>query len=146
MDRNPQIGLAKSDRTTDPRPTAWQMMKAYLRAGRNVTSEVLAPAHAALDAADRSGIIAAWLFFESITVTKAAEPNIMSLGEPWRGFVERTTKELPGLIHLARALLALPDRDGVECAGASAILWAGPDVDQVLTWLIHHDPPSWAVV
>ena len=56
------------------------MMKAYLRAGRNVTSEVLAPAHAALDAADRSGIIAAWLFFESITVTKAAEPNIMSLG------------------------------------------------------------------
>jgi len=136
---------AKYERTLDPRPLAWQMMLRYLRSGRNLTESVLAPAHTALAAGDRSAVIAAWLLFESLCVTDASSPIPFGLGEPWRPFVQETTTDLRGIIHLARALLSLPDRESVECEGASAIAWAGETVDDLLVWLIHRDPPPWAI-
>jgi hypothetical protein len=144
-ERNAKVGQAKLERTRDPRPTAWLMAQAYLRAGRNFTDAVLAPAQAALDAGDRSGVIAALLLFESVIVTAAAAPAASGFSAPWQRFVERTTAELPGVVHLARALLAFPSRQDIECEGAYAILWAGAMVDDVLVWLIDRDPPPWSL-
>jgi hypothetical protein len=146
MEANPRVGEAKIDRTRDPLPVARQMLQAYLRAGRNFTEAVLAPAHAALDAGDRAGLQAAWLLFESAIVTDAPHPSHAGFSDPWRRFVERSTSDLAGLVHLARALLAFPTREAIEHEGASAILWASAAVDDVLSSLLAQDPPPWALL
>lgn len=143
LELHPQVCQVKLDRTLDPRPIGVAMLHAFLRSGRNVTTQVLEPAQRAFTDGNCASLAAAWLFFTSETLTQASAPAASGLVDAWRSFVLASVSELRGVIHLARALVMLPDRESLECEGGTAMAWTDGAVDTILNWLLARDPPTW---